>query len=103
MKKREIPRFESETQEAEWWYRQRDRTARWMEEAVAAGETTTLPKVLERSRTRALPRPAVSMRIDPLDVARARALAARRGLPYETYLRKLLRQALDREEKAIAR
>ena len=101
MRKREIPRFESEAQEAQWWYRQRERTARWMEEAVAAGKTTTLPKVLRRARKRTSSGPEISVRIDPTDVVRVRSLAARKGLPYQTYLKKLLRQALDREEKRI--
>ena len=103
MKRPEIPRFESEAQEAEWWYRQRGRTARWLEEAVAAGKTTTLRKVLERMRKRTPSGAAASIRIDPADAARARSLAARRGLRYQTYLKSLLRQALDREEKGIAR
>jgi len=101
MRKREIPRFESEAQEAQWWYRQRERTAPWMEEAVAAGKTTTLSKVLQRARKRASSAPAISVRIDPTDVVRVRSLAARKGLPYQTYLKRLLRQALDREEKRI--
>ena len=37
-----IPKFESEAEEAEWWDRHREETARWVEEAVAAGKTATL-------------------------------------------------------------
>ena len=46
--------------------------------------------------------PAVSIRIAPADLARARTQAARRGLRYQTYLKMLLHEALDREEKAAA-
>lgn len=101
MKKREIPRFESEAQEAEWWYGHREETARWMEEAVAAGKTTTLAKVLERGRKRAMAGSTVSIRIDPTDAARARSLAAKRGLGYKAYLELLLHDALDQEQKQM--
>src|ERR1022692_1585270 len=40
--KRKIPRFKPETDEAAWWYAHREETARWMEEAAATGQTTTL-------------------------------------------------------------
>ena len=102
MKRREIPKFESEAEEADWWYRQRETTARWMEDAVAAGKTTTLAKVLERARQRAASEPSASIHINAADMARARSLATRRGLPYHTYLKRLLREALDREERGVA-
>jgi len=47
-----IPKFKSEAEEAEWWDRHRDETAKWLEEALAAGQTTTLSAVLERARKR---------------------------------------------------
>ncbi|MCW5977293.1 MAG: hypothetical protein KIT09_04415 [Bryobacteraceae bacterium] len=42
--------------------------------------------------------PAVSIRIDPADLARARTQAARKGIRYQTYLKMLLHEALEREE-----
>jgi hypothetical protein len=41
-----IPKFDSETEEAERWDQHRQETAQWMEEAVTAGEGTTLSAVL---------------------------------------------------------
>ncbi|MGA2143539.1 MAG: hypothetical protein ABSH49_01005 [Bryobacteraceae bacterium] len=49
IEKPNIPKFESEAEEAEWWYQHREETAQWMEEAAAAGQTTTLANVLERA------------------------------------------------------
>ena len=45
-----IPQFQSEQEEAQWWDEHRGETAEWMEQAVAAGQTTTLSEVLERNR-----------------------------------------------------
>jgi len=102
MKKIQIPRFQSEAAEAKWWDEHREETAQWMEQAVRAGQTTTLGEVLERARKRAGATPTVSIRIDSEDVSRARTLAAKRGLRYQTYLKMLLHEALDREQQRQA-
>ena len=99
-RKPNIPKFKSEAEEAEWWDAHREETAQWMEEAAAAGQTTTLAGVLQRNRQRAGATPTVSIRIDPADVDRARSQAARKGLRYQTYLKMLLHEALQREERA---
>jgi hypothetical protein len=65
--------------------------------AGAAGVTGFHEAELPAGRT-----PAVSIRIAQSDLARARAQAARRGLRYQTYLKMLLHEALDREEKAAS-
>jgi len=93
-----IPKFKSETEEAEWWDAHREETARWMEEAVSAGQTTTLSDLRQRARERAERAQTQTIPVDPADAARAHALAARKGIPYETYLKTLLHEALDRDE-----
>jgi predicted DNA binding CopG/RHH family protein len=100
--KRKIPRFQSEADEAAWWYAHREETARWMEEAAANGQTTTLSEVLQRARRRAGTTPTVSIRIAPEDIARARGLAEKKGLRYQTYLKMLLHEALEREQRRVA-
>jgi predicted DNA binding CopG/RHH family protein len=94
-----IPKFQSEAEEAEWWDQHRAETAQWMEEAVTAGETTTLSAILERARERSGGASTVTIRVDPPDAERARALAAQKGVPCETYLKTLLHDALDRDER----
>ena len=69
------------------------------DQAVAAGQNATLADVLERGRQRAGSTPTVSIRIDPEDLQRARSLAAQKGLRYQTYLKMLLHEALDREAR----
>src|ERR1022692_3317242 len=49
-------------------YAHREETARWMEEAAATGQTTTLSEVLLRARQRAGTTPTVSIRIDTVGV-----------------------------------
>jgi predicted DNA binding CopG/RHH family protein len=95
-----IPKFQSEAEEAEWWDRHREETGEWMEQAVAAGETTTLSAVLERVRERSGGASTVTIQVDAPDAERARALAAQKGVACETYLKTLLHDALDRDERA---
>jgi predicted DNA binding CopG/RHH family protein len=92
-----VPKFDSEAEEAEWWDQHRDETAQWVEEAVAAGKTTTLSAILNRARQDS-GRPSVMVDLDADDAARARALATRKGVPLETYLKTLLHEALERDQ-----
>lgn len=98
----EIPQFGSEAEEAQWCFDHRDETAALMEEAVAEGRTTSLDAVLAK-RQNGGTTPTVSIRIDPSDVARARVQAQKRGLRYQTYLKMVLHEALEREEQTQAR
>ena len=50
-------------------------------------------------KQRSLTRPT-TIRLAPEEIARARTLAERRGPRYQTYLKMLIREALEREEKA---
>jgi predicted DNA binding CopG/RHH family protein len=44
----------------------------------------------------------VTIRIPDPELKRAREFAARRGLRYQTYIKMLLHEALDAEEKRLA-
>jgi predicted DNA binding CopG/RHH family protein len=88
---RHVPKFRSEAEEVKW----HDRT----HEAV-------LDFALEHGLKGKRPAPGVarptSIRLRPEDIERARKLAARRGLGYQTYLKMLLHEALEKEERAVA-
>jgi hypothetical protein len=43
---------------------------------------------------------AISIRLPAPDIALAQQLAGRKGLPYQTYIKQLLHDALDRERGA---
>ena len=53
IRKDSIPKCSSEAEEAQWWDDHREETAEWMEQAVSAGQTSTLSEILGRARTRA--------------------------------------------------
>ncbi len=95
------PRFETEAQEAEWWAKNQDFIADRFEQAKAAGKLGrgTVARLARERANRLGPSPTITIRLAEDDLARARSLAARRGLRYQTYLKMLIHQALDSEEK----
>ena len=48
--KNEIPEFQSEAEEADWWDSHRELTDSWLREALVNRQTTTLPAVLAKAR-----------------------------------------------------
>lgn len=101
--KRVVPAFASESDEAEWWHRNRRKHGKDLVTAVQQGEAQVLTeaKLLERiaaSRKRAVP--AVALRIPEADLALARKQAERKGLPYQTYIKSLLHETLAEREKS---
>jgi predicted DNA binding CopG/RHH family protein len=104
MPSKKMPRFETEAQEADWWARNQDFIANRFEEAKAAGKLGkgTVARLARERANRLGPSPTITIRLAEDDLARARTLAARRGLRYQTYLKMLLHQALDSEEKGAA-
>lgn len=97
-----IPQFGSEAEEAQWWFDQRDATAGLVEDAVAHGRITSLEALLSKKREGGIT-PTISIRIDQNDLARARVQAEKRGLRYQTYLKMVLHEALEREEQTQVR
>jgi hypothetical protein len=58
--------------------------------------------VLKRARERSPNASADSISIDPADLARARSIAAKKGLDYDEYLKTLVHEALTRDEERLA-
>ena len=88
---RNVPKFRNEAEEARWWEQISDAT---FDFAVEHGLKGKRPAT-------GVARPT-SIRLRPDDIERARKLAARRGLGYQTYLKMLLHEALEKEERAVA-
>jgi hypothetical protein len=104
MAKKRLP-FKSETQEAEWWAKNQDLIANRFEQARASGKLgkgTVARGAGERAK-QAGASPTITIRLAKDDLARARVLAAEKGLRYQTYLKMLLHQALDSEEHSAGR
>ena len=109
-----IPKFATEAEEAKWWYDNRELVSDEFQKAAKEGR-------LRRGGVRRLfaekgipfpepqkapaPMPTTTIRLDPDDIAKARAQAAERGLRYQTYLKMIIHEALraserDRQSKA---
>jgi predicted DNA binding CopG/RHH family protein len=100
MAKKEL-QFKTETEEAEWWPKNQDRVAERFEQARASGKLGkgTVTRVAGERAKQAGASPTITIRLAEDDLARARVLAAEKGLRYQTYLKMLLHQALNSEER----
>ena len=92
-----IPTFGSTRAEAEWFEKNRKKLEADMRRRLEAGDTTTLAEALAQSaaKEKAKLKP-VTIRMRPDDLEAVRGLALEKGLPYQTYIKMLLREALRR-------
>ena len=96
--RRQLPHFASESEEADWWYENREKHAEDFVQAIAEGRVTRngLKKRLEAARA------MTTIALDTEDVSKAKALAERRGMEVASYLQLLVHEALEREEQSAA-
>ena len=92
--KRAIPNFKSEAEEAEWWYKNRARLDKDLVEAAKKGTLKRLDRATLKARLAASKSRVVSIRLPEDDIELARQQATQRGLPYQTYIKSVLHQAL---------
>jgi predicted DNA binding CopG/RHH family protein len=82
MEKRIIPKFATEAEEAQWWFDNREELDKDFAQAFAEG------RLRRRTEPRpSAPVPTTTIRLDPADIALARAQAEKKGLKYQTYSR----------------
>lgn len=93
MRKIVAPKFKTEKEEAKWWDDHLDVVGKKLLEAMKHGTAHRggLPPCCV---SRAISRFAL-----PTRMSSARKLAEEKGIGYQTYMKMLLREALDREEK----
>ena len=84
-----IPRFQTESEEALWWDAHPEVATEIMKRAIKAGKSR-----------RAVQLKTVTMRLPVLDLETAREMAARKSLPYPTYIKMLLHEALEKERRS---
>ena len=90
-----VPKFATEAEEAEWWYKNRNLHGKQLLAAVKDGQVQVLTNEKLRERIAAskkTPAPVVSLRIPEADLALARKQAEQKGLPYQTYIKSLLHE-----------
>lgn len=90
MKQAVIPKFSSEGEEAEWWDAHRLEIEAEIRQRMKQKRPLTLGDLLKGAK----PSQPVTLRIPTEDLEKARRLAARKGLGYQTYIKMLLREAL---------
>jgi predicted DNA binding CopG/RHH family protein len=87
-----MPKFKSEAEEAAWWDQNPGFIAAQFEKASKEGRVV-------RGLPRRAPTRSVTIRLAVDDVETAQVAAKRLGLPYQTYIKSILHQALQRERK----
>jgi predicted DNA binding CopG/RHH family protein len=85
-------KFKSEAEEAAWWDQNPDFIADQFEKAAKEGRI--LRGLPGRGATR-----SVTIRLAVKDLETAQTLAQKMGLPYQTYIKTILHQALNRQRK----
>lgn len=93
-----LPKFSSETAEAKWWDSHHELVERALVQAIKKGQTKQgmalkLTRTVRKARN-------ITIRMPEDDINRLQRLADRKGVGYQTVMKMLLREALDREEKA---
>ncbi|HXB67937.1 MAG TPA: hypothetical protein VNY05_06825 [Candidatus Acidoferrales bacterium] len=101
--KRIVPKFATEAEEADWWYKNREVHGKELLAAVRSGEAQILTreKLLARIQASKAKEPArvISLRVSAADLAMARRQAEQKGLPYQTFIKSLLHETLAEREK----
>ena len=91
--KHRIPSFKSEEEEAAWWDAHPEVITELFLKARKEGKIKKLPVI--RGATK-----PITIRMPLADIEAAQEIAERRGVPYQTFIKGLLHQALARERKA---
>ncbi|MFZ0963856.1 MAG: hypothetical protein WAO35_23580 [Terriglobia bacterium] len=91
-KKLIVPKFTSEAEDARWHQANRRALESATERRILEGSTLTLQQAAARAKTR-----PVTLRLAAPDIDMARAMAAQKGMGYQTYVKMLLHEALRRE------
>ena len=100
-KKRVLPAFPTEAEEAGWWYKNRKRLDKNLTRAARTGELKVLDrKTLMNRIARSKASRMISIRLPEGDIDLARRQAAKEGLPYQTFIKSLLHKALQEHTKA---
>jgi hypothetical protein len=98
MKKLVVPKFSTETEEAKWWDQHMDAVGENLRAAMKSGTAHRggPRRVLQERRESR----NITIRMPLTDLQAAREMAQKKGLPYQTYMKMLLHQALEKERRA---
>jgi predicted DNA binding CopG/RHH family protein len=92
-----MPRFKSESEEADWWASPegrayvKQRSAEAQSKGVKARRSSLVAKLSNKSSIQ------IAIRLPGTDLAQARKIANRKGIGYQTLLKMLVHEGLARE------
>jgi predicted DNA binding CopG/RHH family protein len=95
-----VPKFKTEAEEAQWWYNNREKVEDALINAMDNG--TIRRGTAQRLATEARASRNVTIRIAEADLDLARKQAEEKGLPYQTYIKSVLHEALVKRERRRA-
>jgi hypothetical protein len=98
-----VPKFASETEEAEWWYESRHLVEQEFLTASAEGRLGrgTLKRRIEEAQQS--PRVETTIQLDEQDAIKARAAAERRGMQFSSFVKMLVHNALEQDDTSPSR
>lgn len=109
MPRKKLAETSTESEEARWFERNQERLLKLFEQAEKEGALRVGGRsvgITLSKKTESLQKPPsqkVMLRIPTGDLDRARRQAAGKGIGYQTYIKMLLREGLDRQERARRR
>ena len=96
-----VPKFKTEAEEAQWWYDNRDKVENALINAMDNG--TIRRGTAQRLTSEARASRNVTIRMAEADLDLARRQAEKKGLPYQTYIKSVLHEALVKREAITGR
>ena len=106
MRKKELAHARTEAEEARWFDENQDRLLKLFEQAEkegalrVGGKSVGITMAKNTGSVQGPPSQKVMLRIRTEDIDRARRQAAGKGIGYQTYIKMLLREGLDRQDRA---
>ena len=92
----EPPKFASDAEESEWWYANREVVNQELLDGFHQGRMKLVKGTPERKTSGMLS-------LDPADATRAHAAAERLGMSFESFVRQLVHEGLQREDARSGR
>lgn len=92
--KLDLPKFANEAEEANWWLAHRREADEHFAKVYRAGGVRRVKAGVLMPATK-----QTTIRLIENDVARARAIAERKGLRYQTYIKMVVHEAIERDER----
>jgi hypothetical protein len=93
-----VPKFATETEEADWWYANRDLVEQNFVAAAREGRLGHGTMMRRMEQRQAQLREEATIQLDDDDAAKARAAAERRGMPLQSFVKMLVHEALQQDE-----